>query len=150
VASLGARLARFHADARPDVRDDGAGAVKRPLDDNFATLRSLIRDPGERAALARAERFASAFLTRAWNELDDRATAGLVRDEHGDLRLEHVLLEREIEVIDCVEFDPRQSRSTRSHLAIMCQCAPTSPSNGYSPPSPMRWIAASSTRSPPP
>jgi predicted kinase len=29
-----------------------------------------------------------------------------VRDGHGDLRLEHVLLGEEVEVVDCVEFDP--------------------------------------------
>jgi aminoglycoside phosphotransferase family enzyme len=110
LAALGARLARFHADASADVRDDGAEAVKRPLDDNFATLRSLIRDPAERAAIARTERFAAAFLTRVWDELDARAAAGLVRDGHGDLRLEHVLLERDIEVIDCVEFNERLRR----------------------------------------
>jgi predicted kinase len=34
-----------------------------------------------------------------------RAQAGLVRDGHGDLRAEHVVLEDGIEVVDCVEFD---------------------------------------------
>ena len=39
-------------------------------------------------------------------ELVARAEAGLVRDGHGDLRAEHVVLERGIGVVDCVEFDP--------------------------------------------
>ena len=39
-------------------------------------------------------------------ELRRRAAAGLVRDGHGDLRAEHVVLERGIEIVDCVEFDP--------------------------------------------
>ena len=29
-----------------------------------------------------------------------------MRDGHGDLRAEHVVLERGIEIVDCVEFDP--------------------------------------------
>jgi predicted kinase len=29
-----------------------------------------------------------------------------VREGHGDLRLEHVVVEEELEVVDCVEFDP--------------------------------------------
>ena len=55
--------------------------------------------------MARAERFAAAFLANAWDELDRRAAGGRVRDGHGDLRLEHVLLERDVEFVDCVEFD---------------------------------------------
>ena len=34
------------------------------------------------------------------------AAAGRVRDGHGDLRAEHVLLERGVEIVDCLEFDP--------------------------------------------
>jgi len=105
LTAVGARLARFHAEAQTHVRPDGAEAVKRSLDDDFATLATLVREPAERRSLARAERFATAFLTRAWDELDRRAAGGSVRDGHGDLRLEHVLLERNVEVVDCVEFD---------------------------------------------
>lgn len=105
LTAIGARLARFHAEAPPYLRPDGAEAVKRSLDDNFATLRSLVREPAERRAIAHSERFATAFLAHAWDELGRRATVGKVRDGHGDLRLEHVLLEREVEVVDCVEFD---------------------------------------------
>ena len=32
--------------------------------------------------------------------------AGRVRDGHGDLRAEHVLLEHGVEIVDCLEFDP--------------------------------------------
>lgn len=105
LEAIGARLARFHAEAVCERRPDGAEAVKRPLDDNFATLRSLLREPSERRAVASSERFASAFLASVWGELDRRAADGRIRDGHGDLRLEHVLLERDVEVVDCVEFD---------------------------------------------
>ena len=105
LEAIGARLARFHAEAVCERRPDGAEAVKRALDDNFATLRSLLREPSERRAVASSERFASAFLASVWGELDRRAAGGRIRDGHGDLRLEHVLLERDVEVVDCVEFD---------------------------------------------
>ena len=55
------------------------------------------------AALAR---FTEAFFTSRRSELEARAAAGRVRDGHGDLRAEHVLLERGVEVVDCLEFDP--------------------------------------------
>ena len=35
-----------------------------------------------------------------------RAAAGRVRDGHGDLRAEHVLLEQGVEIVDGLEFDP--------------------------------------------
>ena len=76
LTAVGERLARFHADAQRCVTPDGAEAVKRALDDNFASLRGLVRRAAERRALARAERFAAAFLTRAWDELDRRAARG--------------------------------------------------------------------------
>jgi aminoglycoside phosphotransferase family enzyme/predicted kinase len=106
LAAVGERLAAFHAAADPDLRPDGAEAVKRALDDNFASLRTLTADGGERGAVARAERSAAAFLTAAWDELDERSRSGRVRECHGDLRLEHVLLGREVEVVDCIEFNP--------------------------------------------
>ena len=55
------------------------------------------------AALAH---FADAFLTTHRTELETRACAGHVRDGHGDLRAEHVLLEHGVEIVDCLEFDP--------------------------------------------
>jgi len=105
LAAVGERLAAFHGAAEPHLRPDGAEAVKRALDDNFATLRTLTADAEERAAVAHAERAAGAFLTAAWHELDERSRSGRLRECHGDLRLEHVLLGPEVEVVDCVEFN---------------------------------------------
>ena len=36
--------------------------------------------------------------------------AGLVRDGHGDLRLEHILLGERVDIVDCVEFEPALRR----------------------------------------
>ena len=108
---VGVRLARFHAEAEP--AGDGAGAepVKRWLDDTHASLRDLLPSWPERALVARSERFAAAFLTAHWDELDARARAGRVRDGHGDLRAEHVVLEGgAILVVDGIEFDPALRR----------------------------------------
>lgn len=106
AAAVGTTLARFHAAAE---RADGGGpaAVKRTYDDTYETLLAL--DDGSRAAeLVAAERFADAFIVENRALLLTRAARGLVRDGHGDLRAEHVLLEaRAVEVVDCVEFDPR-------------------------------------------
>jgi predicted kinase len=66
-------------------------------------LRGLEADP---TAVDDAERLVVSMLAGRRRELLARARAGLVRDGHGDLRAEHVVLERGIEIVDCVEFDP--------------------------------------------
>jgi uncharacterized protein len=52
-------------------------------------------------------RFIERFLEDRGDELEARARAGHVRDVHGDLRAEHVVLGERIEVFDCVEFAAR-------------------------------------------
>jgi aminoglycoside phosphotransferase family enzyme/adenylate kinase family enzyme len=103
VVAVGAVLARFHA-AAPAVAAAGAERIKRVLDDNFASL-EMIADATMRTSLMRGEHLAASLLEARWDELDWRAERGRVRDGHGDLRLEHVLLEDAVEVVDCVEFN---------------------------------------------
>ena len=50
-----------------------------------------------------------AFVVAHAQMLDARARRGFVREGHGDLRADHVLLGERLEVIDCIEFD-RQLR----------------------------------------
>ena len=104
VRSVARRLARFHAGAAiPPEPGRAVPALEAMLDENFATLGGLAVEP---ATLDDARRLAGAFLTGRRAELERRARSGCVRDGHGDLRAEHVVLERGIEIVDCVEFDP--------------------------------------------
>ena len=108
VGRIGERIARFHADVPAVATDTGAESVKRWLDDTFASLRGLTRRRRHRLLLAGAERFAAVFMAARWDELDRRAASGRVRDGHGDLRAEHVLLRGcDVMVVDCVEFEPQ-------------------------------------------
>lgn len=99
LREVGAWAARFHEGSRPfDV--DSAGAERSARRETFCTLRELGFD---RPALERA------LTARQWArrpELDARAEAGRVRDGHGDLRAEHVLVRDSggISAIDCIEF----------------------------------------------
>ena len=43
----------------------------------------------------------------------DRAGAAAIRECHGDLRAEHVVLADPVDVVDCVEFDPRAANARR-------------------------------------
>jgi aminoglycoside phosphotransferase family enzyme/predicted kinase len=106
VVRLARRLASFHSAAEALPAPDGAERIKRALDDTFATLSGQL-EPERRARVAAQERMAALLVQAGWQELDARGQAGRIRDGHGDLRLEHVVIdEHGLNVVDCVEFDP--------------------------------------------
>ena len=51
------------------------------------------------------ERFTHAFVVSHAQMLDARARRGDVREVHGDLRAEHVVLGEPLQIVDCIEFD---------------------------------------------
>ena len=103
VELVGERLAALHL-AAPRIDRRTATQVRGELDVLFAGLAGDERAPaGARAG----ERFARAFLAARGEELAARARAGHVREIHGDLRAEHVLLGAAgVEWVDAIEFDP--------------------------------------------
>jgi hypothetical protein len=62
----------------------------------------------ERSRLDAAEHFTHSFLDGRRDQLEARAQGGLVRDCHGDLRAEHVIVPEhgDVYVYDCIEFNP--------------------------------------------
>jgi uncharacterized protein len=107
VIELARTLAGFHAEAEPAaVRGVPVLAVERRLTENFHELLAVVEQRAEIERVLALERFMHAFVVAHAATLDRRARAGLVRDVHGDLRADHVLLSDPIEIIDCIEFDP--------------------------------------------
>ena len=109
VAAVARRLAEIHADAPPasPERSDVAALVAS-LEENLATLaESCLATPGK-DRLESARTFTRAFLSGRREDLERRARSGLVRECHGDLRAEHVIVPERgpVYVFDCVEFDP--------------------------------------------
>jgi aminoglycoside phosphotransferase family enzyme/predicted kinase len=101
VRAVGRLLAAFHARAdRPAGPERAVAALSAMVSENFSTLADLGVDTAD------ARHVAAALLDGRQEELLGRARAGLVRDGHGDLRPEHIVLERRIAIVDCVEFDP--------------------------------------------
>ena len=107
VRAVARRIAEFHASAEPTPPGSfDAGAVAATVSENFGTLLPYADAVGP-VELASAHRFALAFLHARHEELEDRSTRGFVRDCHGDLRAEHVIVQgTEVEVFDPLEFDP--------------------------------------------
>ena len=100
---VGAAAAAFHAGA-PRVRD--AETFRDRIGEDLDQLRLVAAGAADATELKTVVAAARAFIERTNGELDGRSRDGLVREGHGDLRLEHVLVGERIEFVDRVEFDP--------------------------------------------
>lgn len=107
VRAAARRLAAFHAEAeRAPEEMGGAERLRGMVGAELETLSAFAGRELDARALVAAGRFMHAFLTARRDELLARAAAGRVRDGHGDLRLEHLLLADGVLAFDCIEFDP--------------------------------------------
>jgi len=106
VSALAGTLARFHADApKAAVKGVPVLAVERRMTDNFHQLLAIVEQRAEIERVLALERFAHAFVVAHAQMLDARVRWGFVREVHGDLRADHVLLDGTALVVDCIEFD---------------------------------------------
>ena len=101
LVAVGAAIAGFHASA-PVEPGGSADRLAAVVEETLTTLAATGAPARQLADLAR---FCRAGLAAFGPELADRAAAGLVRDGHGDLRAEHVLLGTGIQAVDGVEFN---------------------------------------------
>jgi predicted kinase len=106
VGAVGAAIARFHAEAT-HVPNAGVPvlAAERRFERNLHELLACIEQRAEIGRILDLERFAHAFITGHAGTFQMRAASGYVREGHGDLRAEHVLVDGGIRIVDCVEFD---------------------------------------------
>ena len=107
VAAVGAVLARFHGTARRvGRRGSSVLTLEGHFDRNLRELLACVQQRGEVGRVQALERFAHAFVTAHAHAFQARASRGCVREGHGDLRAEHVLIDGDVRIVDCVEFDP--------------------------------------------
>jgi len=106
LVAVGRRLAAFHAEADAPEGTEATAALHAAFAENFDTLLAQSPDHEFACQVAALARFTEAFFASRRRELEARTAAGRVRDGHGDLRAEHVLLEHGVEIVDCLEFDP--------------------------------------------
>ena len=112
LADLGRLLEEFHRDSRVDAAASGRISVLALVERNLSELAALPAGADTRDRLRTVGRFLRAWVSARGDLLDDRAAAGRVREVHGDLRAEHVILRPALRVVDCVELDPACGRST--------------------------------------
>jgi aminoglycoside phosphotransferase family enzyme/predicted kinase len=97
-------LAGFHERA-PVAQGAEPAQVLERWQRNLHELEAIVDHARWRLHLVRE--FAHAFVAAHVAKLNERLREGRVRDGHGDLRCEHVLLEDGVQIVDRIEFDPR-------------------------------------------
>lgn len=107
INAVADKLVAFHAAARRvSTTDSPELALERRFERNLHELLSRAPQRGEVERVHRLAWFAHAFITRHAHTLQARARCGFIREGHGDLRAEHVLVNDDVRIVDCVEFDP--------------------------------------------
>lgn len=100
--TVGAAVAAFHAEA-PVIASPAPDALSAVVEETLASL-SAAGAPATR--LTSLARFCRTCVRGFSPLLATRAANGRVRDGHGDLRAEHILLDGlRVEAVDGVEFD---------------------------------------------
>lgn len=116
ITDLGRRVARFHAGAArgPEVSRYGRfEVVASNARDNLDATRHHVGDTRTEEVEARLRTALERHLTDLESLIEARAAAGIPRDTHGDLHLEHVYSlpgrppPADLVAIDCIEFNRR-------------------------------------------
>jgi aminoglycoside phosphotransferase family enzyme/predicted kinase len=105
LAAVASVLAGFHARA-PAASGGSPAELLEGWRENLAELEHAAAGLAAERLPSDCDGFACAFLAAHQREIQCRRAAGLVRDGHGDLRCEHVLLAPEVQIVDRIEFDP--------------------------------------------
>ena len=106
IEHLGDKLAAFHAECRPVPVEGGAKRAMSLIKTNLREFPEGAPSSSGPSARSVPGALMRAFARRNREILDGRADRGQVRECHGDLRAEHVILRPELSVVDCVEFAP--------------------------------------------
>ena len=107
---LAARLAYYHSIAAtgPEIaRFGGVDVIYRNVEENFKQTLPYIGRAIDLETHAETSYLAKDFLFVHENLFRERVRGGFIRDCHGDLHLDHVVMLDEIMLYDCIEFNDR-------------------------------------------
>lgn len=105
---LAAVLARFYRAAAPTFLQPAVHLAG--FAENLAFNKRVLFDPRFRLPLGLVRRIDAVqrrFLARHGEAIVMRMRHRRIKEGHGDLRPEHICLDHEVRIIDCIEFNPR-------------------------------------------
>lgn len=111
VERIATTLVAYHAAARrlPDAATPAraSSAAAQLIDANLDELIGLLDDRDDRDRVERIRRRLLAYVRDHDRLLAGRRADGWIRDLHGDLRAEHVVVDaRRVRIVDAIEFSP--------------------------------------------
>lgn len=107
---LADRLAYFHSHAAggPQITSFGSNhVIYQNLKENFEQTIAFIGRTIDAQTHEAVSTLALEFLEKHQSLFQERMARGFIRDCHGDLHLEHVVILDEIMLYDCIEFNDR-------------------------------------------
>ncbi len=114
VELVGRSLARIYAGIGSDERSRIFGSpriVAFNVMENFEQTRRYVGGPVDEETFAAIESWSRRFLEENEALFNKRAASGHCKECHGDLHLQHVVLENgRVSVFDCIEFSERLRR----------------------------------------
>lgn len=110
ILGLADQIATFHSQVDVAADDSSYGTPDRvfyPVNENFEQIRALINDDHVQQRLDVLEQHNRRFFEQHREHFKQRKQNGFIRDCHGDLHLNNILLlEGEPMLFDCIEFNP--------------------------------------------
>lgn len=117
------RIAHFHSQAAkgPQISVFGSlDVLQHNMQENFSQTQPYIGRTIDRATYDEIESLSREFLENNRPLFEDRVREGYIRDCHGDLHLDHVVLFDPVVLVDCIEFNDRFRYSdTAADLAFL-------------------------------
>ena len=110
LGKVARRLASFYRAAASGAAIDRYGsiaAIRANCEENFEELDDISADILEEGRFRAIQAATRSYLQRCSARFEDRVKRGKIRDCHGDLRTDHIYLERGLQIIDCIEFNDR-------------------------------------------
>jgi aminoglycoside phosphotransferase family enzyme/predicted kinase len=104
------RIYEFHNDAATGGEIDRIGGIetiRHNHDENFEQTVKYIGTSISRARHQFIKSYADNFLKNNQHLFEERVARHRIRDCHGDLHLQHICIDDEILVFDCIEFNER-------------------------------------------
>jgi hypothetical protein len=111
VARVARAIAAFHSKAEVVRSEDKVDTIIFNIMDNFNRIETFVGD--EETSTISPERlesvrgFTQKFIAAHRGLLEERLRAGFIKDCHGDIHVDHVMVTEKVEIFDCIEFSER-------------------------------------------
>ncbi|MEK6531506.1 MAG: AAA family ATPase [Deltaproteobacteria bacterium] len=110
IKKVALKIASFHANAATGAGISQFGMpwhIRENANENFFQTKAFISKTISRSAFNAIKDYTDGFLRDNERLFLKRVKRGFIRDCHGDLHLEHIVVNKGVEVFDAIEFNER-------------------------------------------